>query len=220
MYQRYQNRVIGPSEVVCYDQIVMSCYPPYAINREPFVGTKILLRDTCAFTRGAPANRLAELDQFVKMTLPNSGCIVRESKSSSVPDGLWLISLPVPMSQLKTQMHKVINLIRLFSDKAGIVLTGLFEIAVSGRCTEHELCSRLRQITMTDAYMGMMVKPSEQQFSAYDFGYVTPINDKFVLMRTRWYNRFLEAAPTNVESYKLLVESIDYVTLKLSVVFH
>ena len=221
MYQNYQRRVLGPTEIVYYDQIVMTSYRPRDIWSEPFIGVKVLLRDNLAWEYNQhPSKRLADIDAFVSRVLVNSGCIVREAKVSIIPDGLWLIGLPVPRSQLATQMRRLTRVIQAFEAHMNVSMTGLYEISISGQCTESELCMRLRNIVMTPDYNQMMIKPAENQFDAYNFGCVIPINDKYLLIRTRWYNQHIEMMPNLNERIATIIENVDYVTLKLTSVFN
>ena len=104
--QQYQNHVLGPTEIVSYNTIVSQGYPPQAIQTEPFIGLKILCRDTNAAITN-PAARMQQIDQNLGF-LRGTGCLIRET-ALTMKDGFWLISLPVPRSQLRQQIDKLLN---------------------------------------------------------------------------------------------------------------
>lgn len=180
LVQQYQMRVIGPSEVVEYSRIVMESYPPQAPHLEPFIGFKALCRDGNAFTMN-PADRLRQIDANLGF-LRGTGCIIRETKSS-MPDGFWVITLPVPRSQVSQQLSNFMTVLRIFEQNFGIVCQGLFEINVSGRCniTDTERC--LSGLMIPPRYTDALVSPEN---TPYRFGNVVRINDEFMCLRTRW----------------------------------
>ena len=100
--QQYQTRVLGPEEPVDYASIIRQSYPPQAIQQEPFVGFKVLCTDTQAYSTN-PAERIRFIDANLGV-LRGNGCIIRET-SRQKPDGFWIISLPVPRSQVTTALN-------------------------------------------------------------------------------------------------------------------
>ena len=100
-----QTRIIRADDIVNYSGIVKAGHRPEVIQSEPFIGIKILCKDNNANTM-APAQRIAQLDQFLRTPNPmtgltpfsGTGCCLRETKYSLMPDGFWLITLPVPRS--------------------------------------------------------------------------------------------------------------------------
>lgn len=189
MVLQCQNKVLRAKEIVDYSSIVRSSYPPFAIQTEPFIGIKMLCKDTQAF-RTYPAQRIAQLDGFLStpnmafgdVPLAGTGCCLRETKYSSMQDGFWVITLPVPRSCLHQQMTNFINTLTMFKQIHGIVPLGYVEINVSGRCGPTDIERCLGSLHMPDQYM----KYAEVPDSAWRIGTVTRINDNFICLRTRW----------------------------------
>lgn len=179
--QQYQNHVLGPTEIVSYNTIVSQGYPPQAIQSEPFIGLKILCRDTNAAITN-PAARMQQIDQNLGF-LRGTGCLIRET-ALTMKDGFWLISLPVPRSQLRQQIDKLLNVRDIFAQYFGIVPHGLVEINVSGRCAVQDTERALSSLYIPNRYAENMVAPEN---SAYRLGQVVRINDTFMLFRTRWF---------------------------------
>lgn len=179
--QQYQNRVLGPTEVVAYNTIVAQSYPPQAIQSEPFIGFKLLCRDRNAAVTN-PAARMQQIDQNLGF-LRGTGCLIRET-SLSMQDGFWLVTLPVPRSQVRQQLEKLMNVRDIFIQYFGIVPEGLVEINVSGRCPIQQTEQALASLYIPSRYASCHVAPEQ---SAYKLGQIIRINDTFMLFRSRWF---------------------------------
>ena len=217
MYRQYQQRVLYPNEVVRYDSIVMSAYKREDIQREPFIGLKILLKDNNFFRSRSPEQRLREIDSVAWRILQGSGCILRESNNSVMGDGIWLITFPSPRSLLETQMRLLIRVLQNLEYSLGLVQTNLIETCISVRCPENEVGGLLqRGVHMSPRYMNCIVRPTEQQFMTYTFGNVTPINRDYSLIRIRWMCNENES----FRHPETLRDFVDYVTTKISGAFY
>lgn len=212
MVSNYQNRVLGPAEVVNYAQCVKTCYPPDAIQREPFIGFKILCRDMSAFDLGNTGDRLRQIDQFCPY-LRGSGCILRETGSSMMNDGLWLISMPVPRSQVQMELGYIMKVLQTMEVNLNIVPTGIFEICASGKCAPLELEGRLNRLDIPPRFQQMVVQSTN---SPYKVGSCVRINDYFILFRTMWN---MSTLPMSQNLYDSLRENLDILSLKLSNIF-
>lgn len=176
----YQTRVIGPSEIVDYSSATMEVYPPQAFHAEPFIGFKVLCRDKNASCI-APADRLRQIDANLGF-MNGKGCIIRET-ASKLPDGFWIITFPVPRSQMFQQLNLLSEVVGIFEQHFGIIREGLIEINVSGRCTLQDTERSLSSIIIPQHYMSALVVPDN---SSYKLGQVVRINDVFMVLRTRW----------------------------------
>lgn len=180
LVDQYQSRIIGPTETVDYSSVIMQAYPPQAIQLEPFVGFKVLCRDTNAHIIH-PAERIRQIEANLGF-MRFKGCLIRET-SMQMPDGFWIITMPVPRSHVNQQLNNLIEVLNILEHHFGIVRQGLVEINVSGRChiTETERC--LGGLTIPTRYMGMLVQPEN---TPYRLGHIIRINDNFMCLRTRW----------------------------------
>jgi hypothetical protein len=131
--EAYQSCVLGPHQIIDYSGMVMQAYPPEAVQREPFVGFKVMVKDRAATTQH-PRLRLEAIDRFLMQILPGTGCMVREAAIEEVPDktGLWVMTAPVPCSQTTKQLMFLMGVLQKL-EQCGIVLTGTYEVNVSGR---------------------------------------------------------------------------------------
>jgi hypothetical protein len=178
--QSYQSRVLGPEESVDYASIIKQSYPPQAIQSEPFVGFKVLCTDTMAYSTN-PAERMRYVDMNINV-IRGRGCLVRET-SSHKPDGFWVISLPVPRSQVVQQLNNLFDVLATFEQHLGIVKDGLFEINVSGRCNVMEVEYCFQKLMIPQRYMVNLV-PSNNMLCT--LGKIQRINNEFMCLRTRW----------------------------------
>ena len=176
----YQSRVLGPTEIVDYSSATMEVYPPQAFHAEPFVGFKVLCRDTNAACIN-PNDRLRQIDANLGF-IRGKGCIIRET-SMRLPDGFWVITFPVPRSQMRTQLRLLTEVLGIFEQYFGIVHDGLIEINVSGRCTIQDTERSLGSVVIPQSYMSTLVLPEN---TPYKLGQVTRINDTFMVFRSRW----------------------------------
>lgn len=185
-----QTHVIRAEEIVDYSGIVKSAYPYYAMQSEPFIGLRILCKDTRANTT-YPAQRIAQIDSFLASginfgtvtPLHGTGCALRETKYSIMQDGFWTITLPVPRSQFHIQLGNLIRVITMLKQQLGIVQLGYIEINVSGRCTVNDVEVCLNSLHLPDTYMKFSEPPAN---SPYKIGTITRINDNYVCLRSRW----------------------------------
>jgi hypothetical protein len=181
--EMYQSGVLGPRQIVDYSGTVMQCYPPEAVQRESFIGFKVLLRDRAAASQH-PRMRLEAIDRLLCQILPGTGCIVREASVEEVPDksGLWLITMPVPHSQLMMQIMNMMNVLQKL-EQFSIVIGGQYEINVSGRCNPMETETRLGNVYVPPEYMNFIINPIN---SPYKYGIIKRISEQFMCYRTRW----------------------------------
>lgn len=178
-----QNKILGPSEVVDYAAIIQEAYPPQVIASEPFVGFKVLCRDTGQGP--SPYQRFIQLERELPMIIRGKGIIIREADNTKLPDGLWIITLPVPRPQMAQQLTYLMDVIAFIEQKYGIVRIGGFEINVSGRCTyagTEKLVGGIASV-IPDAYKACLQLQSN---ASYRIGNVIHINDNFACVRTRW----------------------------------
>lgn len=183
---RYQNHVLGPHELVEWSKMTMTAYPVYAIQVEPFIGFKLECQDTQACTMD-PRQRLEQIDRIINQTgfLNGSGCIIRESDHSRF-DGLWVITVPVPRTQVPTQLNRLSGVMNALS-RLGIKSTGIYEVNVSGKCSYGDTERCLSNLTIPNKFAMSLLSPGN---SPYRYGYTQRINDNFMIMRTRWnYNQ-------------------------------
>ena len=184
-----QTRIIRADDIVNYSGIVKAGYDPRIIQTEPFIGIKILCKDSQANAM-LPAQRIAQLDQFLGIANPmtgmtpfaGTGCCLRETKYSIMPDGFWLITLPVPRSVLGVQIQNLIRVIQMLK-QIGINQQGYVEINVSGKCPPScvEMC--LNGLMIPENYM-VMADPNDS--SPYKLGKIERINNEFMCFRSRW----------------------------------
>jgi hypothetical protein len=181
--EMYQTGVLGPHQIVDYASTVMQAYPPEAVQSEPFVGFKVLVKDRVAATQH-PRIRLEYLDRVLQQILPYSGCIVREATIEEMPDktGLWVITMPVPRSQIIMQIRNLMGVLQKL-EQVSVFLAGQFEVNVSGRCTPMDTESRLGTIYIPPAYANMIINPLN---TPYKFGHIKRINEYYMCLRTRW----------------------------------
>lgn len=214
LYRRYQLRVLFPTEIVPYDQIVMSSYRREDIQREPFVGLKVLLKDT-RYCREYAQERMAEIDANAYVMLQGSGCIMRESNNAIMSDGIWLVTLPSPRSLLPTQMKLMTRVLQMLETNLGLVQTNLIETCISVRCPAHEVGRMMSTIVMPQRYMNCIVRPNDGRFMTYTFGNVSEINREYSLIRVRWVCGENET----FRNPETLRDFVDYVVTKISGVF-
>lgn len=182
LLSQYQNRVIGPTEIVPYSDIVQQAYPPHAIAMEPFVGVKVLVRDTQA-SRGTPAQRMQYLDQHMPQIIANNGILIRETVNNLMIDGFWIITMPVPKSQLREQLNKLGNVLTVLEKHFGLIYQEIIDINISGRCPLIYTEMALSQVSIPKMFQKYMLSTDN---SPYKIGYPIRINDEYVLMKTRW----------------------------------
>lgn len=177
---QYQSRVIGPTEVVDYSALVVRSYPSYALQREPFIGFKVLCRDTNAHLM-TPGDRMRQIDAYLGF-MRGTGCLIRETKPI-MPDGFWVITMPVPRSQVAEQLLKLSEVLGIFEQQFGIVRDSIIEINVSGRCRMADTEKALSGLVLPPRYTNALITPG---ISPYKLGFVVRINDDFMVLRTRW----------------------------------
>lgn len=180
LVNQYQSHVLAPEEPVDYSSIIKAVYPQYAIQSEPFVGFKVLCTDTLAMSVN-PRDRMAYIDSQLGF-LRSKGVIVRETNNTK-PDGLWVITLPVPRSQVATALNNLFDVLRTFENYFGIVCDGIFDVCVSGRCPVTEVERSLQGVTIPKSYMAYLIPTNNILCS---IGQIQRINDMFMCLRTRW----------------------------------
>jgi len=178
--QQLQSKVIGPSDVINYSSVIRQSYPTGAIQVEPFIGFKVLCHDRNA-TITNPRERLAQIDSNLGF-LRGTGCIIRET-NIQMPDGLWVITLPVPRSQANTQINNLLNVLMVLERSFGIVSQNMYEINVSGRCFESGTERCLGGLMIPPRYLGSILVPDN---TPYKYGSVVRINDEYMCLRTKW----------------------------------
>jgi hypothetical protein len=184
-----QTRIIRADDIVNYSGIVRMGHRPEIIQSEPFVGIKILCKDGKANTM-YPAQRIAQLDQFLGTPNPmngltplsGTGCCLRETKYSIMSDGFWLITLPVPRSVLGVQIQNLIRTVQLLK-QIGISQIGYVEINVSGKCPLNCLEMCLNNLMIPDNFIAFA---DQNDNSPYKLGKVERINNNFICFRSRW----------------------------------
>ena len=207
-----QTHVIRTCDIVNYSGLVKSLYPIETIQSEPIIGIKILCKDTQANTM-IPAQRIAQLDQFLGTPnqmngfypLSGTGCCIRETKYSIMPDGFWLISLPVPRSILGSQIERIISTIKMLKS-IGINQEGYVEINVSGRCSMNGVESCLKSLMIPEQYLQYADQNND---SPYKLGNIERINEDFICFRSRW--RLPAADPNlfqNIIAISLLISAM------------
>jgi hypothetical protein len=185
------RRILGPFEVVDYSGLIMKQYlnRPGAIktlDRIPFVGYKILLKDFDAGKR-RDSERIQYLEQYLVPRLAGTGCFLRETNNEIMNDGFWLVTMPVPIVQLTGQMNqlgRIMGVINMIETNFNMKRQGRIEINVSGRCAVTDTPQALSQIHVPRQYETMLIKPEN---SAYRIGNVVRINNEFMVLRTSWY---------------------------------
>jgi len=180
LVSQYQSRVLSPEEPVDYSSIVMQTYVPYAIQKEPFIGFKVLCTDTQAYSTN-PSDRIRYIDANLGF-LRGKGCLIRETKMDK-PDGFWVITLPVPRSQVTIALNNLFDVLATMEQYFGIVRDGIFDINVSGKChvTEVETC--FAGLYIPPRYMTNLVPTNNVLCS---IGHIQRINDDFMCLRTKW----------------------------------
>lgn len=180
LVQQYQSRILGPTEPVMYSEIIKQVYPPAAVHQEPFIGFKALCTDTNAYGVN-PAERIRQIEMNINF-IRGKGCIIRET-SSIKPDGFWVVTLPVPRSQVSEALNNMMSVLMTLEQYFGIKRDGLFEVNVSGKCSIHETERCLSGLTLTQQLMQYLVSPDN---TPYRLGHIIRINEQFMVLRTRW----------------------------------
>lgn len=188
LLDQIRTRINGPHEIIEYSNLVLSSYPQVSISTEPFIGLRILLRDTRAFNQ-SPHDRIMSLEAELRDTpqraglLKNKGCILRETVYDKMKDGLWLITLPVPRSHLNHQIQNTIEVLNNLEYYFGIITQDLIDINISGRCPVWNMERAMSSIIIPSEYKPMQLTADN---SPYQLGYVTRINDEFCILRSRY----------------------------------
>lgn len=181
LVHQYQSHVLGPEEPVDYTTIIKEAYPAYAIQTEPFIGFKVLCTDTQAYQFN-PRDRMAYIDSQLGFILRNKGVILRETNANK-PDGIWVITLPVPKSQMSTTLNNMFDVLRTLEQYFGIASDGIFDVCVSGRCPITEIEKSLSGVMIPKEYMSYLI-PSNNILC--QIGQIQRINEMFMCLRTRW----------------------------------
>ena len=147
------------------------------------IGLRVLCKDLNAHI-STQADRFQYLEQSLNAAgiLRNTGCVIRETQLNEAMDGFWVITFPVPISQLARQLMNLTNVLQFLATQFGIVATDVYEINVSGRCATGETESRLAMISLGQ-FNNALIEPSN---TPYKLGHVVRINDHFAMLRTMW----------------------------------
>lgn len=183
MIENYQNHILGPTEIIDYGSEMKVGYRPEHLQYEPMIGLKVLLKDlNCRIS--TQSERFQYIENVLNSSgiLRNTGCVIRETMYTEFPDGFWLITFPVPATQLMTQLMNLLKVMQFLASQLGIVSTDICEVNVSGRCATNELESRLSMINL-GPYAQALIEPNG---TPYKLGHIIRINDYFIMMRTIW----------------------------------
>lgn len=199
LVQQYQSHVLGPSEGVDYASIIKQCYPPDVVGRDTLIGFKVRLRDTRANTM-TPPDRLRYLDSNLGI-LRGKGCVIRESEPN-IPNGFYLMTFPVISSQLATSLNNMFDVIASLAQYFGIVIDGMFEISVSGRCPVAMVETCFSKLTIPAKYRARIIMSTN---ILCPMGVIQRINNDYMCFRTRW--SFNPTAPNEQHFDDLLILS-------------
>lgn len=179
-----QQRVLSPSAGVDYSTIIRQNYPVQAIQREAFVGFKILLRDSQITRFNTGEERMCMIDQFIGQTrlLMNTGVILRATHTS-MPDGIWAITMPVPRSQIDKALTNLFNVLTVLERQLGIFYAGIIEVNASGRCHISETETILASLHIPNNYIQTVISPNDTPFR---HGHFIRINDNYGCYRIRY----------------------------------
>ena len=181
MIENYQNHILKPSEMVDYANEIIHTVKPETIQMEPMTGFKVLMQDTNAY-RTPQAIRFQEIESKLGF-LKNTGCLIRETPMEQSTDGFWVISFPVPVSMLATQVTNITKVIDILVQYFGIVPSNIVEINVSGKCRDGELEWRMRNVNIPQTTRQNLIEPND---TMYRLGHIARINEEFAMLRTMW----------------------------------
>ena len=188
MIEQYQQQVLRPGDVVDYASEMMQLYRPEQLAVEPMVGFRVLCKDMNAHTASPPA-RMQTIDSYIGVgqgkgcILSQTGCVLREATPMELQNGLWLLSFPVPQSQLARQIENINTVLNRLAQMLGIISVEVIDINVSGKCAIGETEMRMSNIIIPPEYHKVLAEPTN---TPYKFGHLIRINDQFALLRTRW----------------------------------
>lgn len=182
MIENYQSHILKPSEIVDYATEIMRGLRPENVAAESLVGFRILCKDLNAMSFGTQSERFRMLEMNLGF-LKNTGCIIRETHLAESNDGFWLITFPVPLSQLSTQLTKLMNVMNYMAGQLGIVSRDVVEINISGRCLVSETEARLGRVSIPPVYDQYRIEPTN---TPYKMGHLVRINEEYALLRTMW----------------------------------
>lgn len=184
-----QNRVMGPHEIINYSAEIRSTTPDQIIKSEPFIGFKVLCRDSNAQIVD-PKSRILQIERNLGF-LKGSGCFLRET-NVQMPDGFWVITMPVPRRFLNQQINNLLSVLITLKQQFGILCQNMFEINVSGRCGIMNVEQCLSRLSIPSRYTSSLIVPDN---APYKYGNVIWINDSYMCLRTKW--RFGESSIQN-----------------------
>jgi hypothetical protein len=203
MIENYQSKILNPDEIVDYSTEMICSVRPETIQMEPMIGFKILTRDMRAF-----ASTQAARFQFLEANLAflrDTGCIIRETHPIEAKDGFWLITFPVPLSQLSNQLMKLTKVLDFMTTRFGIVPQNLIEINVSGRCPVAETEWRLQNVNIPQDMRRFIVEPAN---TPYKMGHIIRINEGYAMLRTMWDWRTDQAAKSHINEMLIIPQLI------------
>ena len=217
------SKIVPSSGIIDYSSLIISRYENQnpSIMRKPFAGFKFLMFDEDG-VKGDKASRYSFINTHIGKIMGNTGCILRECNHEIMPNGFWLVSLPVPVSQLRgtemSQMNRIKYIIRALENSFNIRFMGRTEINISGRCTVAEIPDVLANILISQEDEENRLKPPAS--SPYNIGRVIPINSYYHMIRTSWdLSRYAECYehPTMVNELGDKVVQLSY---NISSAFH
>jgi hypothetical protein len=195
-FTNYQQRVLTATEPVPYDDITVAMYAQVgAIEREPFFGLKVVLRDPY----GLPVNmqRLDEIDHIVRQIFYGTGFVIRQTDSMIMPDGYWLTSLPRPLSQNKDTVKSLLNIMNALNQYLGFIQAedNLIELVVSGKSDVGWEASQLQSLSIPSRYASMVVQRDPQKPTLVTLG---RINNRFAKTTSRWTLALNQNGPDDI----------------------
>lgn len=178
------GRILKPQEIVDYATIIMGAYPPHAIASEPFISFKLLVRDPAAngYVNGNAAVRIAQIESNLTPII-GKGVLIRETEYNVCSDGYWLISLPVPRSQISIAIQNLVDVVLFLNRTFGFKEQPAVEINVSGKCGFNDVEKCICGLVIPDMYQQCVIQPND---SPYRVGKMIRINEQYVLFRTKW----------------------------------
>lgn len=200
--------IVGPSEIISYSDAIINAYEKKnpRVMKSPFVGFKILMNDNDA-RKGTGEQRMRYLDQHIGKVIGGTGCFLRETNASLMPTGFWLVSMPVPLTQLSDytagQMERIMSNVVSLEDVFNMSFMGRVEINVSGRCTVPATERSLKRVFIPKEFEDLSMKCKG---SPYTLGNIVRINDEYMVMRTNW----------NMEKYRGYYDSLGDAMLQLA----
>jgi hypothetical protein len=182
----YQQSILGSRCTVDHLSVTKQTYPPQAMQQEPFVGFKVLVRDANAQAPGTAQSDARDkwIDQYIGQILRGTGCFIRETETMS--DGYWVVSFPVPRSQAMRAFSSLMRVLQLLEQNFGIsrmINRGVVEINVSGYMPRGMELQALNSLNIPVRYQHIHIPNA---MSAYRYGVMDRVTDDYSLFRSQW----------------------------------